>query len=242
MIKPPLPEVVHELIEGVTSVSLERKRTDEQRRAPRLNCRYDVRCLSEEGEFQAIVTEVSLTGARIELPERLSKNTLVELHPRLSGTELEPVRCSVRWCRQTGDKLAAGLAFHESPTRLSRSWVAVLLHSLGFGEDQAYQRRKNVRVPANQAVRCQAGDVVFEGIAIDLGVGGILLETAQSLSKGDPLQVTVEELAIDGLVVSVRAARSPNPRYGIQFLEMTPSTMSALGDYLLRLLGPEDRQ
>ncbi len=245
MIKPQLPEVVQELIEGVTSVALERKRTEEQRRAPRLNCHYDVRCVLDEGELQAAVTEVSLTGARVELPERLSKNTLVELHPRLAGTELEPVRCSVRWCRQTGDKLAAGLAFHESPTRLSRSWVAVLLHSLGFGEDQAVQRRKNVRVPTNQPIHFTAGETAAEGIALDIGVGGLLVESDAGLSKGDVLTISLgsdlglEPFSVDGIVVSVRSAKSPRPRYGVQFLEMTPSAMTALGDYLLKLLGPD---
>ncbi len=248
LIKPPLPEVVQELLEGVTSVTLERRRTEEHRRAPRLNCRYEVRCQVQDYYFPALVTEVSLTGARIELPERLARNVLLELHPQLSGSELEPVRCSVRWCRQSGKVLAAGLAFHESPTRLSRSWVAVLLHSLGFGEEQAYQRRKNVRVPANQPIRLQVGETSAEGRALDVGVGGLLLETEARLARGAHLHLTLggdlgmADFALVGQVVSVRAVRSPQPRYGVQFVDMTPALMIALGDYILCLLDLRSRQ
>lgn len=248
LIKPPLPEVVQKLLGGVTSVTLERRRTEEHRRAPRLNCRYEVRCQTREGDFPVLVTEVSLTGARIELPERVARNTLLELHPQLSGSELEPVRCSVRWCRQSGQVLAAGVAFHEAPTRLSRSWVAVLLHSLGFGEGQAYQRRKNVRAPANQPIRLLQGDTPSEGRALDVGVGGLLLETEAGLARGDQLHLTMggdlgmADFTLPGQVVSIRAVRSGRPRYGVQFLEVTPAVMTALGDYILRLLDARSGQ
>lgn len=108
----------------------------EERRAPRMKCEYETRCFLGLASFLTQVTEISLTGVRILTPERLTKDAMVELAPVNPNAKLKAVRCRVAWCRKIDDEvLSAGLAFDDDAQHLARSWAAVVLHSLGCGQE-----------------------------------------------------------------------------------------------------------
>ncbi len=236
LIEPVSNQTLTELVEGVNEIGLERGGR-EQRRAPRLLCCYDVLGETDGTSFQAVVSEVSLTGVRLELSDRLSRDAVVVLRPDLSS-ELAPVRCQVRWCRRSAEGLAAGLAFHEEPEQLSRSWVAVLLHSLGFGPEHTNQRRKTLRVPTPR-LKVELQDR-GTGTALDLGVGGILLETSARLELNERLELTLgPHESLPAVHVQARVVNRRDrkvPAYGLAFVDLTPSAMRALGAYVLSFL------
>lgn len=239
LIQPVSKETLGELVEGVNEVSLE-KGGREQRRAPRLLCCYDVICETEHRTLEAVVSEVSLTGVRLELSERLSRDTIVLLKTDVSG-ELQPVRCQVKWCRRTAEGLAAGLAFHEEPEQLSRSWVAVLLHSLGFGPEHTHQRRQSLRVPTPRLkVQIEGPAGKGLGVALDLGVGGMLFESVARLNLEDRLQLTLgPHESLPAITVQARVANMRDrktPAFGVAFVDLTPSAMKQLGAYVLTFL------
>ncbi len=238
----PVPDtVVTELVEGVNEVALERGGR-EQRRAPRLLCCYDVLGECDGESFQAVVSEVSLTGVRLELSNRLTREALVVLRAELSS-DLSPVQCQVRWCRRSAEGVAAGLAFHEEPEQLSRSWVAVLLHSLGFGPEHSHQRRKTLRVPTPRLKVLVRGKGM--GTALDLGVGGMLLETTARLTLDERVELTLgPHESLPAVQVQARIANLRQrkvPAYGLAFVDLTPATMKALGAYVLSFLAGRAR-
>ncbi len=240
LIEPISKQTLSELVEGVNAVALERASGAEQRRAPRLLCCYDVKCETDREKFEAVVSEVSLTGVRLELATRLSRDAIVVLAADVGGN-LAPVRCQVKWCRRSAEGLAAGLAFAEEPEALSRSWVAVLLHSLGFGPEHTHQRRKSLRVPTPRLrVQLEGPFGKGLGVALDLGVGGMLIETVARLTLEDRLQLTLGPH--DGLPTITVQARVANrrerktPAFGLAFQDLTPSSMKALGSYVLSFL------
>ncbi len=104
----------------------------EERRAPRMKCSFKVRCFVGLSSFEAHVNEISLTGIRIETPERLAKGAIIEMHPATASGNVLAVRCEARWCRRISDSdvLSCGLAFTEDAPHLSRSWAAVVLHGI----------------------------------------------------------------------------------------------------------------
>ncbi|MEW6279623.1 MAG: PilZ domain-containing protein, partial [Candidatus Eremiobacterota bacterium] len=240
-VKPQDPAVVRELVGGVRSINLPRRRTSDERRAPRLDCNYKVRCFAGVGGFVATVNEVSLTGVRMEMPDRLEKDALVEVHAFVTTGRLEPVRCIVRWCRNDGPQYTAGMAFHEPPAKLSRSWVAVLLHSLGFDEAHSKQRRRNTRVSISEpvAVLGPRGEQL-NGTALDVGIGGLLLEIPARFGPAETIVMTLSwdptwaNFKVRGKVVSMQ--RGKIPRYGVQFRDMSPAGVNRLGDYIVKRL------
>lgn len=244
LIQPISKQTLGQLVEGVNEVSLERGGRD-QRRAPRLLSCYDVVCETESESFEAVVSEVSLTGVRLELSTRLARESIVTLRAEVAG-ELSPVRCQVRWCRRSSEGLAAGLAFHEEPEELSRSWVAALLHSLGFGPEHTHQRRKSLRVPTPRlkvAMVGEAGEGL--GVALDLGVGGMLVESSAGLSVDDHVQLTLgPHEGLQPITVKARVANRrerKTPAFGMAFQDVTPATMKALGNYVLAFLAARAR-
>ncbi|MEW6283534.1 MAG: PilZ domain-containing protein, partial [Candidatus Eremiobacterota bacterium] len=197
-----------------------------------------VSCLLDDRAFDAVVDQVSLTGVRMVLNERLLRDDIVVVQPVQVHAQLEPVRCNVRWCRKSGSALTAGLAFNEPPTRLSRSWVAVLLHSLGFGPERTHQRRQNLRVTTDLPVRVGR----FQLRALDLGMGGLLLDSSETLDVGEVLPLVLgphyglSQLDVKGRVVNARPSG-----YGIEFVDMGPSATSLLGSYVLQALAAASR-
>lgn len=228
-----------ELAEGVTGVEMKRAGR-EARRAPRLVCLYEVNCQIGTRRFPAVVSEISLTGVRLDLPESLARDTIVVLRPELQQSDLGAVRCSVRWCRRTPrEGLTAGLSFQETPEHLSRSWVAQLLHSLGFGA--GHQRRRSLRVQTRVPTEIISSGGEGVGKTVDLGIGGLQLQTTMRLDVGEEIDLMLgpteglQRVGFRGVVVNSRGTKSLT--YGVRFEAPQPGQIRALGAYLLHCLG-----
>jgi hypothetical protein len=78
------------------------------------------------------------------------------------------------------------------------------------------------------------------GTALDLGVGGMLLETTARLSLDERVELTLgPHESLPAVQVQARIANQRQrkvPAYGLAFVDLTPSTMKALGAYVLSFL------
>ena len=96
------------------------------------------------------------------------------------------------------------------------------------------ERRRYIRLPLRQSVTCQAGGKRFTARSVDLGQGGILLETSCGLVEGDIAEV---EFALPGasgsLKLMVRVVRTaPSEGVALEFIDPEPSERAALSNYV----------
>jgi len=104
----------------------------ERRGTLRISCNVGVVCQNHVGAFEGRLKDVSRTGLRLELPERLSKGD--SLHIARPGVQLEAVRAVVRWCRRHARReiFLVGLEVDMPPADLSSSWIHPILSTFDF--------------------------------------------------------------------------------------------------------------
>ena len=104
----------------------------ERRGTLRISCNVGVVCQNHAGAFQGRLKDVSRTGLRLELPERLSRGD--SLHIARPGVQLEAVRAVVRWCRRHSrrDIFLVGLEVDMPLSDLSSSWIHPILSTFDF--------------------------------------------------------------------------------------------------------------
>ncbi|MEW6283288.1 MAG: PilZ domain-containing protein, partial [Candidatus Eremiobacterota bacterium] len=232
------PELVRQLVSRVHRFALSgrpsrRFGTEEQRRAVRLPCEQAASLKHAGGTDAARIRDISLIGLRLELSTELEARSIVEV---------DGMHCEVRWCARLTENgpWNAGVAFLEPPAVLVDSWVAELLHRLGFNEEYIHQSRNSIRVEAALPV-----DVRGVGTAVtrDLGVGGCLLESPAELPDSQlfdlsigPLQ-EMEPLRLTGKVMSARRDRTRDVWLcSLRFADPTPAQVRLVGRYVLSLL------
>ena len=96
------------------------------------------------------------------------------------------------------------------------------------------ERRRYIRLPLRQSVTCHSGGKRFTVRSVDLGQGGILLETSCGLVEGDIAEV---EFALPGasgsLKLMVRVVRTaPSEGVALEFIDPEPSERAALSNYV----------
>lgn len=94
-------------------------------RGPRLACRLEVRCQTEDREFPAVVKNISARGFGLESREVLKKGQLLQV---------DGLPCRVRWARRMAppneERRLAGLEIQAEPSLLSQSWMASIIQTL----------------------------------------------------------------------------------------------------------------
>ncbi len=96
------------------------------------------------------------------------------------------------------------------------------------------ERRRYIRLPLRQSVTCQSGGKRFTVRSVDLGQGGILLESSGGLVEGDIAEV---EFALPGVIeplkLMVRVVRkAPSAGIALEFIDPEPSERAALSNYV----------
>ncbi len=223
------------------------KTPEERRRLIRLKCSYDVTAIVGDRTMPARAIDVGLYGMRLEMRDRLrSGSSLYVHHPKPSHRfDNEHVLCEVRWCRRKpkSPNLEVGVQYADTPGNMRRSWVKFLLKELGFDERAIYTRRKAIRAPASITGEMRDGQTTIPGTILNLGVGGALVQSANSYAPGSSLRLRVgpykrfKPLDLEGTIISTRKQdESEGYLTSIRFGSVTPSQVRLLGDYVIDLL------
>lgn len=220
----------------------------EKRRGVRVKSYAQVRAHLGEQNHKAIVTELGVDGLRFKSMEApLAQGQEVELRyaSEVEGAEAGPVRVQVAWVQKSGRDLVAGARYVDSRENMRRSWVRFLLMEIGFDDTRTYQRRKFIRVDASIPSRIfQESEVLIsEARLVNIGIGGCLLESADSLEKDR--EVTVEmslwrilpTLRLPASVIESRQdAETGLCLTSLKFGSMDSAQIKLLGNYVINMI------
>jgi hypothetical protein len=221
---------------------------EEKRRLTRVRCDLPVYCEDGPRRFSASVVDLGQRGLRLRLPAPVAPGTVLAIY--YAGSEarlaLDRVVAEVRWCRRPpgSDRVLAGLEWAQPESRLERSWARILLHEMGYESASIFERRRWLRADSSlPAVLRLAGGGKAEGRVANLGLGGALVETEETLPRRAPLEIELgptwqlPALRLPGVVLHSRPLRRGAAwLHGVQFSQLTPGTTRLLGRYLFRLL------
>lgn len=170
--------------------------TDERREIVRVNCKLPASCEIGSEKISVTVVDMGLRGLRIESPKRLGKGRKVTVsRPNHGG----PVECKVVWssARRFAEVYQAGLQFTDTVDNMRKSWIKGTLQQLGFSPGRIKEKRKHIRLPAEQraAIQNSSGDILTDGVVINLGIGGALIALDIEVAKTVPVVLVVDPLA-----------------------------------------------
>lgn len=244
-----LRSLFQNLLGLVTPRAEEDLSAEERRELIRLRCRIPVTVASEAEVHQAVVTDLGLKGLQVKVGARLRPEEQVQVTHASAPDEFEhaTLRCRVKWTRKRrmDRENLVGLLFDESPEVVEGSWVRYVLNALGLDEEHVFQRRAHIR--ASASIMADIYDLdrrrLDSGQLVNLGLGGALVQTPERLQEG--LDVLVEVGPLNRLPVLELEGRVLRSRgdsdlrgflHSIQFRDLGPDEMSALGDYVIHLL------
>jgi hypothetical protein len=197
----------------------------ERRSIVRVECKVPAILLLEEGgEMRAVVVDMGPKGLRLETDKKLPKNKNI----RIVRPEGGPVLCRAVWTRpkRFSDKHLTGLEFIDSKENLKASWIKSTLQKLGFEPGRIKEKRQHIRVPSEQraVLASMAGDELTEGVLLNLGVGGALVEVGVAVPEKNKVILRVDPvgtlpfLEIRAVVRSARLNnRNQKHQHGLRF-------------------------
>lgn len=240
----PAPGLLSKLANGIKSIVEPIQKEDtfkERRRAPRVDCHYDLSVVRGAEEFPARVHSVGLFGLGLFCKEELQDVVDVTAPSQLETGER--IRCRVESCRPVEGGFQAGLVYHETAEKLSTSWVAHLLRELGYSLNHLVQRRKlrriSTRIPAD--MQTYDGEQSVPAVALDIGVQGALVESDAEWSPGTEVALLLgpygdhEALYLEGMTVDIRPA-GDKFLHSIRFYALETKRLKKLGNLIIELV------
>lgn len=202
----------------------------EIRRARRYACQETVDCEMQGKIRTAYLTDVSMTGARLQGEGLPPVGALIRLTPAFSEVGRQWIFAQVCWTRK-GDVEEAGLRFLEPGVRIRSTWVAELL------EDTDLERRRCIRVPSelHLEVKFQGVRRPLEALSADISKGGAQVLLPSLVRPGTRAEVSIclPWAVIDVPAQVVRPASLQSPHHSLRFLEMG-GTEAQILDFHLR--------
>jgi len=225
----------------------------EKRFFPRVRCAVEARCTTEKKQnFLVSIVEFSIEGMRLYSPKKLKSGEMIEIGA-LKGTDGGiggTVKMRTIWCRKkpTTNDYIAGLQYEDTRKNLQDSWIARLLKNYSVSVGLSPQKRRKVRIPANLPLSISFALKSIEGRIEDMGIGGMLFTSDQSLSLHEILRFRIgpyehmKHLFCNGRILRERYVHSSQKWvYGVVFQEMNEKQSQLLSDYL-RVLCLEHRE
>lgn len=204
----------------------------------------------------AIVTDLSLSGMRVRSNFELRQGDSVEVAFPDSKTypATDSMVCTVVWVTAMGPAgrttYEAGLSFEQVQVDKGQSWVRYILEQLGFDESKTFQKRKYLRAAGKVPARIFTANPEhsISGEILNLGVGGALLASSDSLQKDDLIHCEIclwrilPALRLPCKVMGVREDKSlldqdqPSYLHSLLFLGMDTEQVKLLGNYVIHLI------
>lgn len=190
----------------------------QQRRHSRILCSVPVRLELTDHYTPGTLVDLSLDGARIQIeavPNRLGicrppyrrgqKMKLVLAYQSRALREREAT-VTVRWVRPSTAGWDVGVQVHLDSTV---GWIPRLLTEYGLTQEAFHTRRTGVRTPTRDKLTIGLGvSQRFEGIMIDLSLGGAAVVSPKAFARFVPLKLTVKlagkEVSLPAQVVHIR--------------------------------------
>lgn len=226
------------LLSGLRSFALEDTvSVNERRRLGRMEATWPVECRLDKGKLTAALVDLSLGGLGLRTDGVLRKGATVVVEAPFPLGDLPPVTGKVRYTRPTQNGIRSGVVFDVKAA--AGSWIAPALRQLGFGPHHLDCKRRYVRARAHLPVEARSwrGDFV-QGIFLDLGRGGALLQSSSPWRSGDQVRLVVGPLGnlpllyLQGLVLNCRQDEDGQWLVSVRFLEQNRQ----LDQYILALL------
>jgi hypothetical protein len=223
---------------------------EESRVSPRILCQYRVNLRNAGRDFKASITDIGVTGMRIEGVPPLEKGERFEIsYPFAEGFRPEhSFEVEVMWCRprEIDDDLVAGVGYLKSGDELKGTWVHTLLSEVGLMGDAVYQKRKHVRLATTQKVFFRdvaSGHHILEGRVNNISIGGALVESDSDMRPGRRVlaligpKVNFPTLSIHATVLASRL----DPEEGhhllsLQFVDLTREELRELEGLVVAML------
>jgi len=243
--------VLQSLLAGLKSFVRSSSQEDvpaERREPVRARCHLHVTLIEGEEARQATVTDLSVAGMRLRAKTPPKGKRFSVSHPNPHGEfELDTVRCEVLWSRKRkyGNDYAIGVSFIDDPSILDRSWVDFAWRTLGLQEKYLFAKRAHIRADASLPVDVSGahGLRAAEGMVLNLGIGGLLMESRAELDRDERVRLhlgpwhDLPALDVDAMVLARRDGEHKKSfLYSIRFDEPSADQLKLLGKYVVRLL------
>ena len=177
----------------------------EKRVANRFECDRLVFFESAGHTGLALVQEVSFSGLRLELGERLEPGCELRLTAVAPVQDQQPeVRARVCWIAPDHERYQVGLQLLDPPHQVSHTFVGEELAAQEGRPSRIFGRRQTVRTPMHQSVRVGlAFASQHDAELADISLGGCALRCRQSWPVGMRLMMWAV-LPTTPLVMSAR--------------------------------------
>ncbi len=213
----------------------------ERRSRIRVDCQILVDLLFDSGPTRAEIRDISIGGAKVYSAQALKEGDEIELcgAKLYEQTELQSVRCVVRWSRELADDEGwlAGVEFSASQAELSRSWLLTELNEQNVQLMLEQQRRRMVRVRCSVPARLLSKEQKLEARIVNLSPQGALVQTSGSLmSEGEKVGLifgpvdSLSRIVVRAKIANVHSGASR--AYGIKFLGFDSGSPDELKQYL----------
>jgi len=200
----------------------------ETRKARRFDCQEPVDCEIRGRLLMANLTDISITGGRLQGHELPEVGSLIRLAPAFGEGMRHWVYAQVCWIRR-GEVEEAGLRFLEPTSRLRRSWIAELCQ----GEPE---RRSSIRVATEVHLELKIAGVrrPLEATSLDLSHGGAQALLPGVVRPGTRAEVTLclPWAVVDIPAQVVRQADLESANHCLRFLDMPHQDAVVLDSYL----------
>ena len=170
---------------------------EERREIVRVPCKIPAVCRHAGGEqMKVVVVDMGMRGLRLETDKKLAKDSAVAILRPGGG----PIACKVVWTRpkRFSEKHLSGLQFSDTSANMKASWIKGTLQQLGFEPGRIKEKRKHIRVPSEQRATLvsTAGDELTEGIILNLGLGGALVQMQVQVPSQVKVSLRVDPVGV----------------------------------------------
>lgn len=222
---------------------------EERRRLVRLRCYIPVQLLQPGRKpHDAVVVEMGVDGLRFRTRYEIDKKTEVhvEYPHKVAGVKNHRVRCRVIWTRKGSNSphTTVGVRYEDTPANLRGSWVKAVLRELGFEERMLAQKRSAIRVPGDlpASVAIPGDEFVGGARALNVGVGGVLLQTDSRLKQGQTYRVSLgPAFKLNSLMLAASCLRCEHQSgdvwvSSLRFTDPSAEQVRLLGKYLMAMI------
>lgn len=222
---------------------------EERRRLVRLRCYIPVQILQPgKKPHDAVVVEMGVDGLRFRTRYKVDKGleVHVEYPHQVSGVKNHRVRCRVIWTRKstTSQHTTVGVRYDDSPANLRGSWIKAVLRELGFEERMLAQKRSAIRVPGDlpASVAIPGDEFVGQARALNVGVGGVLLQTERRLKQNQNYRISLgPAFNLNSLMLASTCLRCEHQSgdvwvSSLRFTDPSAEQIKLLGKYLMAMI------
>lgn len=211
----------------------------EKRKHQRLELSYPVSVKLQEDVFEALLKDLSQSGAKVLLNKDapIPNDSKLELIFKIPEKLNLSVFCTIRRQEQQNDGLSLGLEFHLEQAGLIRQ-ITALIEFFISGDEENTNTKVSRRLPIPFGELSE-----LEAVIENISMGGLAMSVPRELELYEPVEISVPNLQGDELLVLKGRVVHQYPientdyfRIGIEFDEMNPASQKCLKELMYEIL------